>query len=200
MRYVYAAEILLAILTVWAVVLIDTRRAALERRAHGDQPDEPADLDTDTTRGTLDELWFGHRRITRHDLDRLCTCPNVRDLDGHVIAGMRHPDDCPAMAEADRQYHAERLGTWTDAERPTDHYRGLPVYIDPGHPVQPDPYPELDPDHPDAIRHRRLAHVCTYACMCPIHEIPAVYSHTYGDHACQQVTCQYGGGGLLRVT
>ena len=37
-------------------------------------------------------------------------------------------------------------------------------------------------------------HVCGDDCVCPIHGTPLIYSPAGDDHACQDVSCEHGGG------
>ncbi|MFJ3839492.1 hypothetical protein ACIPY6_28850 [Streptomyces sp. NPDC090054] len=37
-------------------------------------------------------------------------------------------------------------------------------------------------------------HQCRSACVCPVHGTPLLYSAAWGDHACQDGSCRYGGG------
>lgn len=37
-------------------------------------------------------------------------------------------------------------------------------------------------------------HVCDEFCRCPVHRTPAIYWPQGDDHACQDVTCEYGHG------
>jgi len=38
-------------------------------------------------------------------------------------------------------------------------------------------------------------HVCDDGCVCPVHPTPLYYSPAADDHACQDITCEYGHGG-----
>jgi hypothetical protein len=38
-------------------------------------------------------------------------------------------------------------------------------------------------------------HACDDGCVCPIHHTPLYYSPAQDDHACQDITCEYGHGG-----
>ncbi len=39
------------------------------------------------------------------------------------------------------------------------------------------------------------AHTCDDACTCPVHGTALYYAPAADDHACQDVTCEYGHGG-----
>lgn len=41
-------------------------------------------------------------------------------------------------------------------------------------------------------------HYCDERCACPVHGTPLIYSPAAGDHACQDITCEYGHGGWPR--
>lgn len=43
---------------------------------------------------------------------------------------------------------------------------------------------------------RAKAHSCDDRCICPIHGTPLLYSANKDDHACQDVHCKHGHGGL----
>ncbi len=38
-------------------------------------------------------------------------------------------------------------------------------------------------------------HVCDDRCTCPVHGTPLIYWPAGDDHACQDITCEYGHGG-----
>jgi hypothetical protein len=42
----------------------------------------------------------------------------------------------------------------------------------------------------------RLPHTCDDWCVCPIHGTPLIWWPAGNDHACQDVTCEYGHGGI----
>jgi hypothetical protein len=58
----------------------------------------------------------------------------------------------------------------------------------------------------DALRKRRgegmytplramlTRHVCGIQCICPFHGTLMIYSPAWDDHACQDITCEYGHG------
>ena len=39
-------------------------------------------------------------------------------------------------------------------------------------------------------------HECNDYCVCPVHGIPLLYSPARDDHACQDIACEHGHGGL----
>lgn len=41
-----------------------------------------------------------------------------------------------------------------------------------------------------------MDHVCDDRCVCPVHQTPLFYAPSVDDHACQDVTCVHGHGGL----
>ena len=45
----------------------------------------------------------------------------------------------------------------------------------------------------------RLRHECDETCVCPVHGTPLIYHPAGDDHACQDVTCEHGHGGLNPV-
>jgi hypothetical protein len=53
-------------------------------------------------------------------------------------------------------------------------------------PAYPERYPSLG----------RLPHTCADWCVCPVHGTPLIWWPAGQDHACQDVTCEYGHGGL----
>jgi hypothetical protein len=68
------------------------------------------------------------------------------------------------------------------------------------------PVPSAIDDY-DRLRRRRgegmyaplrkmLLHKCDDACACPVHGTPLFYHPAGDDHACQDVTCEYGHGGM----
>jgi hypothetical protein len=46
----------------------------------------------------------------------------------------------------------------------------------------------------DDREHER--HVCDDRCLCPVHGTPLLYAPSTDDHACQDVDCVHGRGGL----
>jgi len=46
------------------------------------------------------------------------------------------------------------------------------------------------------LRKMLTRHVCGIACICPVHGTPLIYWPAGDDHACQDVDCEYGHGGL----
>jgi hypothetical protein len=44
------------------------------------------------------------------------------------------------------------------------------------------------------LRKMLTRHVCGVECMCPVHGTPLIYSPAQDDHACQDITCEYGHG------
>jgi hypothetical protein len=63
----------------------------------------------------------------------------------------------------------------------------------------------------DALRKRRgegmhtplramlTRHVCGIQCICPFHGTLMIYSPAWDDHACQDITCEYGHGMAART-
>lgn len=39
-------------------------------------------------------------------------------------------------------------------------------------------------------------HACDDTCVCPVHGTPLIYAPAWDDHACQDITCEYGHGGV----
>jgi hypothetical protein len=48
---------------------------------------------------------------------------------------------------------------------------------------------------PKPVTCRRKPHQCNEACVCPVHGTDLIYSDATDDHACQDVSCEYGHGG-----
>jgi len=44
------------------------------------------------------------------------------------------------------------------------------------------------------LRKMLTRHVCGIQCICPVHRTPMFYSPAWDDHACQDITCEYGHG------
>lgn len=42
-------------------------------------------------------------------------------------------------------------------------------------------------------------HICDDQCASPVHGTPLIYSPARDDHACQDITCEYGHGGAPRL-
>ena len=40
-------------------------------------------------------------------------------------------------------------------------------------------------------------HICDDHCTCPVHGTPLIYWPAGDDHACQDITCEFGHGGAL---